>query len=178
MIIAERWCIKMKATLKLEDGWEITVDVNEETLKQIEKPVKKTGYGRVAKGDTFYYSYASGVGKGRDSYKTVDDALYKTASYYSDKTVAEHNARADTLMRKLRRFAVEHRKRELDWWNNSQSKYEIYYYYKDKEIKVAEYIAYRDFGNIYFDTIETAKAAIEEFKDELIWYFTEYKDSL
>ena len=25
---------------------------------------------------------------------------------------------------------------------------------------------------------ETAQAAIDEFRDELIWYFTEYKDSL
>lgn len=33
----------MKATLKLDDGREIAVDVSEETLKQIKLPVKKTG---------------------------------------------------------------------------------------------------------------------------------------
>ena len=31
---------------------------------------------------------------------------------------------------------------------------------------------------IYFDSQETAGRVIEEFKDELTWYFTEYKDSL
>ena len=33
-------------------------------------------------------------------------------------------------------------------------------------------------GTILFDSEETAQAAIDEFHDELIWYFTEYKDSL
>ena len=36
----------------------------------------------------------------------------------------------------------------------------------------------RDFGVIYFDLGETANAAIDEFRDELIWYFTEYKEGL
>ena len=34
------------------------------------------------------------------------------------------------------------------------------------------------FGGIYFDTAEAANLAISTFRDELIWYFTEYKDSL
>lgn len=38
--------------------------------------------------------------------------------------------------------------------------------------------AYRAFGHILFDTADTVKLAIETFHDELIWYFTEYKDSL
>ena len=34
------------------------------------------------------------------------------------------------------------------------------------------------FGGIYFDTESAVSLAIETFHDELIWYFTEYKDSL
>lgn len=39
-------------------------------------------------------------------------------------------------------------------------------------------IYYRYHGIIYFDSGEAAQLAIETFHDELIWYFTEYKDSL
>ena len=36
-----------------------------------------------------------------------DSDEYQTANFYTDKKVAENNARADALMRKLRRFAAE-----------------------------------------------------------------------
>ena len=112
----------------------------------------------------------------------VDNGLYDAANYYSDETVAKNNARADTLYRKLRRFAVEHRVHTLDWKISFQQKWYIYYDYCGRmggdNLCVACYREIRDFGNISFDSQKTAEAAIKEFKDELIWYFTEYKDSL
>lgn len=169
----------MKATLKLEDGREIAVDVSEETLKQIKKPVKKTGYERVD-GQDIYYSvlndnsimaYMHHNGK-------FADLVYENANYYSSKTVAEHQAKADKLHRTLRRFAVEHRERAFDWGNSAQPKYFIYYDSSEKDFFTDSRYAMKAFGAISFDTREIALAAIEEFKDELIWYFTEYKDSL
>ena len=167
----------MKATLKLNDGREIAVDVSEETLKQIEKPMKKTGYEKKLFGCFYSINSINEIVTNTHS-STYDDEMYQTANYYSDKTIARNNARADALKRKLRRFAVEHRESELAWNNPSQNKWEIYYYYTRKELQVAAYNNCQSFGNIYFDTAKTAEAAIEEFKDELIWYFTEYKDSL
>ena len=168
----------MKATLKLENGKEIAVEITEEQVKKIEKP-KKTGYERVCK-DCYYY-----VVDPIDDIKAIehivdgyDDAPYLAANYYSDKTVAENHARADRLHRQLRRFAVEHREHELDWENERQSKFHIDYWCGDGNLYVGLYSVIKTFGAIWFDSKETAQAAIEEFKDELIWYFTEYKDSL
>ena len=168
----------MKATLKLEDGREIAVEVSEETFKQIEKPVKKTGYEKVEDGE--FHCLVGGDGKIYEYsiHNTYDMEAYNRGNYYSDKTVAENNARDDTLKSKLRRFAVEHRKTELDWYNSEQVRWCIYYDYTNDILDCDFEYNYREFGKIYFDTEETAKAAIEEFKDELIWYFTEYKDSL
>ena len=56
--------------------------------------------------------------------------------------------------------------------------YYMYYDYDDSELGVSFVFRTRNFGAIYFDSKETANAAIDEFHDELIWYFTEYKDSL
>lgn len=171
----------MKGTLKLEDGRELIVELGDEALSHLDVP-KKTGYERAYIGEK-YYTVLQGkvesfheleIGKG--GLYCLED--YKDANYYSDKTVAENNARADTLMRKLRRFAVEHREENINWDDSNQLKYEIYYDHFDQIIKTYSYQNSQSFGLTYFDTRETAELAIEEFKDELMWYFTKYKDSL
>ena len=73
---------------------------------------------------------------------------------------------------------MERRQEELDWGNDNQCKVYIEYNHNDYELQTDCDYTYQSFGKIYFDSEETAEAAIEEFKDELIWYFTEYKDSL
>ena len=81
-------------------------------------------------------------------------------------------------MRQLRRFAVEHREHGVNLNDTNTEKYYVYYDYSDDELGVGFVLRTRNFGAIYFDSEETARAAIDEFRDELIWYFTEYKDSL
>ena len=81
-------------------------------------------------------------------------------------------------MRQLRRFAVEHRECGVNFNNTNTEKYYIYYDYGNDELGVSLVFRSKNFGAIWFDSEETAQAAIDEFHDELIWYFTEYKDSL
>lgn len=168
----------MKATLKFADGREFAVDVSEEELKQIKKPAKKTGYEWVKDGEVHYIVQSDNHLMNSRLNACYEEAAYQlAANYYSDKTVAENNARADTLMRKLRRFAVEHRETEIDW-EGWAGKFYIEYNYDGNSLETDCDYSYRSFGKIYFDSIETANDAISEFKDELLWYFTEYKDSL
>ena len=114
----------------------------------------------------------------KEDYEDYCNVKYEGANYYSDRTVAENNARADKLYRQLRRFAVEHRKKEIDWDNENMYKFFFYYIHKEDKFEVLTSYLCQDYGNIYFDSEEAARLAIETFKDELIWYFTEYKDSL
>ena len=169
----------MKAKL-LIDGKEIEVEISEEEYKKIQtREGKKTGYERVEVGEEFYYVAASSkVELGDDDYVPIDDKYYDISNYYSSKEVAENNARADKLMRQLRRFAVEHRECGVNFNDINTEKYYMYYDYENDELRVGFVLRSRNFGAIYFDSKETAKAAIDEFRDELIWYFTEYKDSL
>ena len=168
----------MKATLKFEDGRQIAIEFIEESLKPIEKPVKKTGYERDALHNIYYLANMIGEIDSLYDDSPHDDLIYQAGNYYSDKRIAENNARADTLLRKLRRFAVEHRKKKLDWNNGNQIKYSICFNHITNRLEHSIVNYRRSFGTIYFDSEETTFAAIEEFKDELIWYFTEYKDSL
>lgn len=170
----------MKKAKLIIDGKEIEVEITQEQLDKLCPQKKKTGYERAERGkyywrvnDDGFLSISITEGKGHH-----DTVLYDTANYYTDETVAENNARADRLMRQLRRFAVEHRKKELDWKCIAVKKYRIVYDYDTFEFYVYSSNNTYSFGAIYFDTKETAQLAINTFKDELLWYFTEYKDSL
>lgn len=165
----------MKAKL-IVNNQEIEVEISEEEYKKLQ-PEKKTGYERMPNKIFYWLTGDSGVCSSNDNCE-VHDASYEAANYYSDKTVAENNARADKLMRQLRRFAVEHRETEIDWNCISTSKYCIIYDCEDRKIIIDGTDIFRYFGNVVFDSEQTARLAIDAFYNELIWYFTEYKDSL
>lgn len=147
-------------------------------LKAVEKnkKIKRTGYERVDLGEEYFTDVNGEIYYFEENYSC--DKEYEAANYYSDETVAENNARADMLMRRVRRFSVEHREHELDWKDRGQKKYSIYFDHEAESLLIDEMHVIQDFGKMYFDSKETAKAAIEEFKDELIWYLTEYKDCI
>lgn len=160
------------------DGKEFDIEILDPKLQEIIAP-KKTGYERVNIGETFYSVRADGtVFEPVENHGITHDTYYAIANYYSSANVAEYNARADELMHQLRRFAVERRKNALDWENFNKVKWCIAYGCGTNELCLSESGLVKRHGVIYFDDPEDAKAAIETFRNELIWYFTEYKDSL
>lgn len=168
----------MKAKLFIE-GREFDIEINDPELKKLVKPPKKTGYERVEeKARVYYVGYDGKVNDLFDNRRDVVNDAYIAGNYYSDKTVAENNARADKLMRQLRRFAVEHREKDLGWGNKCAKKYCIRYEHDIKKIRIDSWYTCQFYNVVFFDSIEAAESAIETFHDELIWYFTEYKDSL
>ena len=167
---------QMKAKLMINDK-EFEVEISEEQVQALTETKKKTGYERVGQEELYYIEIDNGnTNCFSESFVNFDFEQYKCANYYSDRTLAENNARADRLYRQLRRFAVEHRETAIDWNNDNATKYCIALHHGRVEVGSTYYR--RVFAGIYYDTKETAQLAIDTFKDELIWYFTEYKDSL
>ena len=166
----------MKAKLIIE-GKEIEVEISEEGYKKLQ--LSETGYERVPESDIYFYANSRGyVETAPEDCYDIDNEYYESANYYSSATVAKNNARADNLMRQLRRFAVEHRECGVNLNNINTEKHYICYDYESNELESTYTFCARVFGVIYFDSEETARAAIDGFRDELIWYFTEYRDSL
>ena len=166
----------MKAKLIIE-GKEIEIEISEEEYKKLQP--SETGYERVIKdSDYFYVNIRGDVETGIDNYYYVDDKYYESANYYSSDVVAGNNARADKLMWQLRRFSVEHRRRGINLNDMNTKKFFVTYNYENNEIRPGYTLQVKAFGTICFDSREATQAAIDEFYDELIWYFTEYKDSL
>lgn len=161
------------------EGKEFPIEIQDPRLKELLMPKKKTGYERVSFGQKYYYNLLvpHKIEDVKDRNDDIDNESYEIANYYSDKTIAENNDRADKLMRQLRRFAVENRIEELKW-DTSCYKWCIFYDYHEQKLCCHQDVENRTFGAIYFDSKSKARKAIETFHDELIWYFTEYKDSL
>lgn len=164
------------------EGKEFPIEIQDPELEKLLAPPKKTGYERVDTGDEFWcVDYVNDIHiahEGCNGPSFTENRLYKCANYYSDETVAANNARADMLMRQLRRFAVEHRESELDWRDGRKLKFYIFYYHELSCLMVDGTRSYQHLGVPYFDSKETAQLAANTFQDELIWYFTEYKDGL
>lgn len=169
----------MKAKLIVE-GKEFLIEIQDPELQKLLTPKKKTGYERVGAGQMYWLQDVNGeVCWDTESVCfTGDNKDYNSANYYSDETIARNNARADNLMRQLRRFAVEYRNKKMNWANEGMRKYYICTICGTDELTCDFTYTVRGFGTIYFDTEEAVELAIKTFHDELVWYFTEYKDSL
>lgn len=179
---------KMKVTLTL-NGKQAEVEFTKEQLVALGlvEEKEKTGYERVKRNDLYYIAQIDGGATMiRDTNHSVDECWYTNAAYYSNQTVAENNARADTLMRQLRRFAAENGGipsaedwiRKHDGCNPSHAKYVVEYDHINKKFEVSSWVFMQKPGVVYFKSKEACEKAIEEFKDELIWYFTEYQAML
>ena len=177
----------MKAKLTLENGKTIDMELTKEQEELISQSGKKTGYEKVIFGDTYYASDNTGLTKDNTNIATeqyigdyFDNARYDNADYYNDETLAKNIARADTLMRKLRRFAVENGGSfsKEEWKDDDISKYYIEFDYYNNELDIDDMVSYRYFGQIYFRSEEIAQKAIDTFKEDLLWYFTEFDDML
>ena len=155
------------------EGKEFDIEILDPKLQELITPKKKTGYERLESHCDYWAEDEFGVCQhvGGEEDHIVDE-IYKNANYYSSGIVADNNFRADKLMRQLRRFAVEHRS------NDKVAERYYIYYIRDSNLLQLRRDTVNSFIGPWFDNQHAGAQAIETFHDELIWYFTEYKDSL
>ena len=166
----------MKATLTYE-GKTVEVEIAEEEIRKIfEKP--KTGWERVEPGQ--YYCYISGggiVAAEEDERDESDDLYYDNVNYFADRDLAKDQARAISLWLRIKRWAAEHCE-PVAWNDPGEEKFYIRFNNLVGELEVGNCCYLRESFCIYFDTQTHANQCIEEFRDELTWYFTECRDRM
>lgn len=155
----------MKTAKLIINGKEYKAQLTDEQVTEIEKPKKVTGFERVEEGESCFSIDATGAIYSRNTYF---ENLYNNANYYSNETLAEWCNRNDTLNRKMRRWAAEHNTYPIDW-ENSESKWYIYYNCKYEDIEIGENKENCSAERVYYQDYSTAEAAIEEFGDEIEW---------
>ena len=146
-------------------------------------PVKALG-GMMSKHTVSVYDLIEDYEQGKAISKEMwDEKIGDSINYLLLLTALledENNARADRLLRQLRQWqALNDKPISVEDWNNeSKKKWFIIYSYSSEEMYAEYYYIMRLPNTIYFTTKEKAEEAIEVFRDELLWYFTEYVQRL
>lgn len=147
-------------------------ELTEEQLKALGIEITKPNpFERAKPGKTFYSILSTGEVVSYRELKEpyVDDKYFPVANYCTDKAIMEQRALSETLNRLLWRYSMEHKDKE------TSSYYTIF---KDKSDSWRAREYHRqviNFGEIPFDTIEIAEAAIKEIVEPFMKEHPEFK---
>lgn len=137
-----------------------------EEVKETENP-----YERVNINERYYFVNDQG---GVDYVQNLDDYYdnikFNSLNYFNNKNYAEYIAFKETLMRKLDKFAWENNARVVNRSAGSK-KYYITLFSQSNELIVVWGCLYKS-NNIYFTSREIAEQALEEFKEDLMKFYT------
>lgn len=164
------------------NGKNIKAEISEEQAKILglveDKP--KTGYESLGTGETYYLVDVDDEITTMKYDSRLDRDCYDVGNYYSDKVIAENNARADRLLRQLKQWQAQNDKAISisDWKNEGIIKYFIAYNYRSSLFEIGRCSRRREPNIIYFTTKDKVSKAVKNFRDELEWYFTEYQQRL
>lgn len=158
------------------NGKTVEVEVADEQFEKLfVEEKKKIGYEKVEEDEQYWYIDSVGnVSPDVPGWTLAwDNKRYENANYFSDEEVANNMARAQRLWNRIHRRAVELcepvYQRKDNWY------FTICFDPKSSKLYADDWIT-RRLGLIYFDTVEHCEQVINEFRDELMWYFTEFKD--
>lgn len=170
------------------NGKEVALSEEQIKLLGLAPEKKKTGYERVGKGHIYYrLSGTMGIGNYADTHEESDLAqdFYSVGNYFNDFDLAANVARATELIWKIQRFAAEDGgiPSQKEWTAADGSiprkaKYYIEFNTTSKQLYAAACNRVRTPGVVYFLRQDACEKAIEVYRDELIWYFTEYEPML
>lgn len=122
----------MQVELKA-NGKTVQVEMTEEQAKilGLAEERSRTGYERVEVEETYYLVDVDDEITNMKHNGQLDRDCYDVGNYYSNKTIAENNARADRLLRQLRQWQALNDKSisEKDWNDESKKKWFVAYSY-------------------------------------------------
>lgn len=144
------------------NGKKIPLTDEQIKLIQADEP-KKSPFDRAENGDVIYYlSYDFEVRGTAESKCSSDDLCYNCANYCTDKDIMEQHALHMKLNNLLWRYSMTHSGEGIEFGPFSAQKYYIAYDAGEKEFYTDWNDSIKCVGAIYFDSEETAEAAIEE----------------
>lgn len=144
-------------------------------LSLIEKANKpKNKVWKPEENETYYYSYSDGnIEEATWDNLNVDKNRYAIGNCFKTKEEAEFALERQKVITELKRFALEHNDKEIDWSNRCQDKHFLYFNHDKNRTCISAYTYFQYAQCIYYTSIEIARAAIQEIGEERIkkYYF-------
>lgn len=138
--------------------------------------VKKSKKSRRKHMNEIYYSIAEdGTIVGSVEQDTFyDESCWKFGNYYNTREEAEFAKQKQLIYQELKRYALEHNTEEIDWTNNSSSKFYITYGYQNNELFIDNMQTIKSPNTVYFTSEMIAENAIKAIgKDRIKKYLFE-----
>lgn len=139
----------------------------------IVEPEKENKAWEPKVGEKFYFLHGMGEIIHGTRCNNADYAeRYSIGNCFRTKEEAEFAVERLKVIAELRRFAEEHNIKVLDWNNDNQRKYLLYYEHSVNEILINSY-TYMHHNDIHFSSEEIAEAAIEVIGEDRLkkYYF-------
>lgn len=166
--------MKVQATYK---GKTVEIDIPDEKLEELVKEQKKTGWEKPVWGQTYWFIDELGEVEGKDwKDDELDEKRYACGNCFTSKELAENIARYTSLDRRIRRRIAEIC--EPIQWRSGSRKWHIIWNHNTNFMIIDWIDSAVEYAKWNFDTKEHAEQIIEEFNDELTWFFTEFKDRM
>lgn len=157
------------------------IELTEEQVNQlidmfdIEPPIPES-FKRAPEGDTYFYLDDRGRVFGRMEEGVLSDTdRYAVANYCRIKSVMEQRALQETLNRELWRYSMEHDGDKIDWSDDTQNKYYVYYEHTLHILTVGNRHNLQYLSCVYFYSAEIAESAIEEIVKPFLRAHPEFK---
>ena len=166
----------MKITAEYK-GKQVTFDVPDEALDKLIEEPKKTGWEKPEVGGQRYW-YVDHQGQAQPSCwsnEPIDHRRYSIGNCFTSKELAENIARYTSLDRRIRRRIAEVCE-PIDF-DGKKNRYYFYFHYADNKFHVNSFCKTQHVM-WWCDTEEHAEQITNEFREELMWYFTEFKDRM
>ena len=136
------------------------IELKDEEVKELIKKYKKSKVWKPEDGEKYYtIHYGGNHDYEKESYKIGD--VYKT------REKAEFALEKQRVYTELKRYALEHNDREIDW--SSLDKYVLVYDHKEQKLVIFQVMQRaQELGQIYFTSEEVAQNAIKEIGEDRI----------
>lgn len=99
-----------------------------------------------------------------------DERIYELGNYFKTKKEAEFEVNKKLVYQELKDYALEHNEYELDWEDETQSKWYICYDYDVNPESLNYFLVWTlcDIGQIYFSSEEIAREAVKTVGEDRI----------
>lgn len=160
----------------------IPIELTDEQVRELTAAVNMdeamTGWEEPQLGQFGYYENEyNEVSEFEITEETIEFAqtLYKNDNFFSTLETASNTIRADNVCRKLRHYAISHRKGAESMADGG---YTITFNYDLGCLEIGVTGNWLAIGDVVFETEQDARNAMNKYASELIWYFTEGKAAM
>ena len=146
----------------------LTEEERAELLKLVEKANKpKNKVWKPEDREEYYFIWGRGITDGVWSGWNIDENKYAIGNCFKTREEAQNAVERLKIRAELQRYADEHNE-PIDWKNNNQEKWYIYFDYDDKRFVYMWKSFTRNCFQIYFSSEEIARAAVQAVGEERI----------